>query len=887
MEKPARRALPGFHSNVPRLLPTVTPSPETDLPDFPLPRYRTSFVGRDAELVELGRLIADPTVRLVTIVGRSGVGKTRLVVEAGRDRSVAERGAVVLIELRDVRNADDVATLLAEALETDRVPGQAAEDAIRRRLRSQPAVVIADDVDHAPDVSAALLDLLSASPGSVVLATAHRPTGMPGERVIRLDGLGLPRADIVDRKQLFAHPAVVLYADRASAVDPGFRLTGANVADVARLANRLDGLPLAIELGAARAHILSPRAQLAALDEHSPLELRSPAGAVAPAGLGGHARHRDVRSAVAISYEAASERARLVLRRMSVAVDAITSGRVRDLVTEPGWTLADVLDALGELVDLGLADVDPGADGEPRFRLHPTVTAYGRERLALDDDEHAIRHRYATAVVALARATRDMPRRAQLHALADATAELHAVFSWLAEASEIEAALELAADLSPLWAQRGLFHGPGSTFEAVLAAGEAGAANVAPEVLARAQLRWTRLVIHDASPSAHREAVAARLASGLATARASGNDALLLFALDCVAWAVFVTRDMETTSAAVAEGLSLAERLGDRIAARRFAYGTAMLANLDGDTATALRFAGPALEDAVRDRDLIDTIRVCSMLWAIPPDTPGLPPHIPSAEALLHACIEGGEVVEASLLYAALVGHSLREGSVPTAAGWAIRGLEVAQQLGAWYAAGMTTASLVLVANRVGNHSTVAALYGMLTPVLPAVLVGLGPYVPMFQAAVDASRDAVGSTEFDQAVADAAILDPDVAIDRATTYAQSLLQAAGHPAVQLMPPADAPRRRARTALTIPKPETPNRPEHLTPRELDVLRALMTGATNRAIGAALGLRPKTVMHHSVSIYAKLGVRGRTEATAWAYRNGLALESGSAERTEGAT
>jgi len=82
-------------------------------------------VGRDAELAELGRLMADPTVRLVTIVGRSGVGKTRLLVEAGRDRSVAERGVVVLIELRDVRSADDVATLLAEALETDRVPGQA------------------------------------------------------------------------------------------------------------------------------------------------------------------------------------------------------------------------------------------------------------------------------------------------------------------------------------------------------------------------------------------------------------------------------------------------------------------------------------------------------------------------------------------------------------------------------------------------------------------------------------------------------------------------------------------------------------------------------------------------------------------------------------------
>jgi predicted ATPase/DNA-binding CsgD family transcriptional regulator len=869
---------PGFRTLLPRpYLTTVAVELEPSTASS-LPRYRTSFVGRDAELAEVARLLADPATRFVTIVGRSGVGKTRLAVEAGNDSSAAARGVAVLVDLGNAHDAGDVATLLADALETGHVAGQSAEDAIRRRLRIEPAVVIADDVDRVRGSDAAVLDLLSESPGSVVIATAQRATGIAGELVIRLDGLGLPKTGVRDRGQLLANAAVVLYADRAAAVDPGFRLTSSNVEDVAELAQRLDGLPLAIELGAARAHILSPHAQLAALDEHSPLELRSRRGAE------GNDRHRDVRSVVAVSYAAASEPARLVLRRMSIAADAVTSERVRDLVTEPGWTLAGVLDALAELVDLGLADVDRRSDGEPRFRLHPTVAAYGRERLAAEDDESAVQRRYVDAVVAVGRATRTMPHRRRLGALADASAELHAVFARLADESNVEGALELAADLSPLWLQRGLFQGSGSTFQRLLTAGEGGAARVDPATLACAQLWWTRVVIHDASLSRHREAVVARLARGVETARESGDDALLLFALDCVVWAVFVTGDMKTTAAAVAEGLPLAERLGDRAEARRYAYCTAMLANMAGDTATALRFAAPALEGALHDRDLLDTIRVCSVLWTVPPGTPGLPRSIPSAEALLHACLDAGEVAEASLLYATLTGQALVAGSVVEAARWAIRGLDLAQQLGAWYSAGLTTAALILVANRRGDHAIAAGLYGVLTPVLPEVMVGLGPYMPRYQAAIATSREAMGSTAFDQVVADSAIVDRDVAIDRAAAYAQSLLAAAGEPVVHAVPAIDRPRR---PTLTIPQPETPGRPEHLTPRELDVLRALMTGATNGAIGASLGLRPKTVMHHSVSIYAKLGVRGRTEATAWAYRNGLATDPALEDRVEAAT
>ena len=712
-----------------------------------------------------------------------------------------------------------------------------------------------------------------------------RAIGIAGERVLRLNRFDLPNPDTARTDELLDNPAVALYADRASAVDPAFRMTRANADDVAELARRLDGLPLAIELAAARAHILTPRAQLAALDEHSALALRS-RRAVA-IGAAEQRRHVDLRSAVGTSYLAASEPARLVLRRMSVAADAVTSERVRDLVTEPGWTLADVLDALGELVDLGLADVDRGTGGDPRFRLHPTVAAYGREQLDAEEVALDVQRRYARAVMAMAATTRRTPHRRRLEVLAEASAELHAAFAWLSDAGDVEAALELAADLGPLWAQRGLFQGPGSRFEALLRAAESGEATVTPATLAHAQLWWTRLVIHDASASAHRDALIARLHAAIAAAREADDAALLLFGLHCMVWSVFVTGDMPATSAAVAEGLVLAERIGDRGRARGFAYSAAMLANMAGDVETALRYAIPALEDSLRDHDLIDTIRVCSMLWAVPPGTPGLPAAIPTPEALLQACLDAGELVEASLLYAALVVHTRGDGGPSgraEAARWAMRGLDLAQQLGAWYAGGMTTAALVLLAHELGHDEAVATLHGCLLPVLSEVSVGMGPYAPRYAAAIAESRNRLGESTFDRNAANAAILDRDVAIERAAAYAQSVVAAHSGPTIQAVPSnegtaGDRPARSARqakralVALARQSQPIPGTPERLTPRELDVLRALMTGATNGEIARSLGLRPKTIMHHSVSIYAKLGVRGRTEATAWAYRNGL--------------
>jgi len=158
-----------------------------------------------------------------------------------------------------------------------------------------------------------------------------------------------------------------------------------------------------------------------------------------------------------------------------------------------------------------------------------------------------------------------------------------------------------------------------------------------------------------------------------------------------------------------------------------------------------------------------------------------------------------------------------------------------------------------------------------MTPILTDVITALGPWAPRYTAAVAASRERLGAARFDQAVADAALLDRDAAIEHAAEFARATLVAVGaEPSVHRVATGEG---TDGTGLAITRPEAPNRPERLTPRELDVLRALMTGATNGAIAASLGLRPKTVMHHSVSIYAKLGVRGRTEATAWAYRNGL--------------
>ena len=834
----------------------------------PLPVIRTSFVGRGSEIDDVGRQLADPAVRLVTIVGRSGVGKTRLAIEVARRLADRWPGGAVLVELGGPTGVSRPAEVVGAALGSRAVEGQAPEEAVRRQLRLVPSLVILDDVDEATGDLDELIELAALSPATRFLATSHAPTGHAMERVVRLRPLPLAPDGPLRTEALAEVPAVALYVQRAAAVDPAFVLDDANAAAVAELTRRLDGLPLAIELGAARARILSPSAHLEVLAEHSVLDLRAGRADDRPE------RHREVRTAVASSYALAGEREQALLRHMSVFAGGCSSERLRQVAGEESWTLAAVLDALVELVDLGLVEVDQGDDGEPGYRLLPTIAAFARERLEEAGEADTAARRHESVLRTAARKTRGLDQKRQVDALGRDANELHALFLGLAAEGRIAAALDLASDLGRLWKVRGLYESPGSTFGALLDDVERAHVDVPAEIEARAMIWWASLAVHRPTPARHREAIRRRLARGLELARALGDPALLLFALDEVVAAVFVTGDMAGVAAATAEGLGLARAAGDRSATMRFEYRAAIFALAAGDAARAAALAGSALGTAIEDGDVRSAYYTTAVIMGIPPGTPGMPTRVPSLEGLLESAERAGEPALCALILARIAAVRLEVGEIEAGAEWALRGLKLAEDLGAWYAAGFVIVALAELAAARGDAVDAARLHGTLAPIATEVLTGMGPGgAARHEAAIAPARAKLGPAAFDRLAGDAALLDRDSSVAAAAAYARSLL--AGEPSIAEPEPVQygSSLRPPPAAAGSRPPEADVPLTRLTPREIEILHELMTGATNAQIAESLGLRPKTVMHHSVAIYSKLGVRGRTEATAWAYRNGI--------------
>ena len=249
-------------------------------------------------------------------------------------------------------------------------------------------------------------------------------------------------------------------------------------------------------------------------------------------------------------------------------------------------------------------EVDADPDGEPRYRLLPTIAAYAREQLESEGEADAAESRREAVLRSTARKTRTLVGRKQVDALARDAGELQVLFAKLATDGRTADALELASDLAPLWSVRGLFQGPGTVFAELLDTVARSNEGVDEAIEARAMVWWAILAVHAPSPARDRDVIRRRLGRGLELARTLDDPALLLFALNAVVVAVFVTGDMAGAAAATAEGLALATATGDRSAQARFGYRAAIVARATGDDARAAALAGAALTKTIEDGDL-------------------------------------------------------------------------------------------------------------------------------------------------------------------------------------------------------------------------------------------------------------------------------------------
>ncbi|HEX5493627.1 MAG TPA: BTAD domain-containing putative transcriptional regulator, partial [Mycobacteriales bacterium] len=444
------------------LLAPATPSPApAGRPATNLRAQLTSFVGRDTEMARIGTLLAE--ARLVTLVGPGGAGKTRLATESAARLDRPPADGVWLVELAPVADPADLPHAVADALgvrETallagrrDPVPVGPADptDVLVRALAGRALLVVLDNCEHLVDAAARLVDaLLAGCPQVRVLATSREPLGITGEMLYPVPPLVGP-PEHTDAAGAAEYPAVRLLADRGAAASPGFAVHEGNVAAVARVCQRLDGMPLAIELAAARLRALPVEQVAARLDDRFRL-LTAGSRTALP-------RHQTLRAVVEWSWDLLDKRERVLARRLSAFPAGADLDAAERVCASGGLPADDVFEVLAALVDKSLVEVDGTDGGPPRYRMLETVRAFAAERLAASGEEQRVREAHAHYYRDLAEvADPGLRGRDQLDWIRRLVAEqenLHAALRWAVDTPDPELAVRLAAGLAWFWMLRG------------------------------------------------------------------------------------------------------------------------------------------------------------------------------------------------------------------------------------------------------------------------------------------------------------------------------------------------------------------------------------------------------------------------------------------------
>jgi predicted ATPase/Tfp pilus assembly protein PilF len=436
-----------------------------DLPgDFPpirsldvlpnnLPRQLTSFIGREKEMAEVKRLLS--TAFLVTLTGSGGAGKTRLALQVAAAVVEGFPDGVWLAEFAPITDPALVPKAVASALSVPEQPGREVTETLVDVLRSKALLLVLDNCEHllaaCADLAAALL---RACPQVRILATSREGLGVPGENLWRVPSLSLPDVHrLPPSEDLILYEAVRLFVDRAVATVAGFAVTNENAPAVAQVCQRLDGIPLAIELAAARVKVLAVEQIAARLDDRFRL-LTGGSRTVVP-------RQQTLRAAIDWSYHLLSEPERVLLRSLSVFAGGCTLEAAESVCAGGSTESASILDLLTSLVDKSLVLTETQR-GEARYRLLETIRQYGWDRLVESKEAGDVRTRHRDWYLDLAERAepkfRGPEQVAWLERLETEHDNLRTALEWSkAEEGRAEAWLRLAAALHWFWFMRGDF----------------------------------------------------------------------------------------------------------------------------------------------------------------------------------------------------------------------------------------------------------------------------------------------------------------------------------------------------------------------------------------------------------------------------------------------
>ena len=569
-------------------MPNVPPPDRSETPPTPLrslarrelrptpslPMPLTSLVGREREIADVVALLRREGLRLLTLVGPGDVGKTRLALEAASRVAADFSDGVAFVPLAPIRDPGLVASAIAQAFGLWEVGNKPPLEGIRAFLHAKNLLLVLDNFEHLVDAAPLVIDLLMACPQLTVLVTSRCVLHVSGEHTVLVRPLALPdpsRPASIDQARRAA--AVQLFLDRAIAARDDFSLTLSNVADVAAICQRVDGLPLAIELAAARVRHLPVATLHARLDRQLALLAGGPRDQPA--------RLRSMREAIAWSFDHLTSEEQAVFQRLAVFVGGCT---LEAAETVCGEATADVLECLASLVDTSLLLQEERPRGKPRYTMLETLREYGLDQLQASGDAARVRAKHAAHYLDLAEvAEPELQGPSQdtwLDRLADEHDNLRAVLAWACAEEDVELGLRLAGALWRFWMVRSHIVEGRAWLEAVLAL-PSGTPHTSARAKALARVAdLVRRCGDEAQARGHSQ-------KSLAIWRELGDRAAAASELTHLGRMALAAGELVEARAALEEALAIELEQGDQSRAAQSLLCLGRVAYFEGDFATA------------------------------------------------------------------------------------------------------------------------------------------------------------------------------------------------------------------------------------------------------------------------------------------------------------